>query len=212
MPKRSRRRASRSRSAPGGRAVVVDHPDPVTGCALLSEALGSCDCEFIGGLQRQLADAAQRGGKVSDDDFNFLLAVVKDIKPRDQLEAMLAAQMAVTHAAIMTFARRLGKVETLAQQDSAAGAFNKFARTFAMQLEALKRYRSGGEQKVTVQHVTVSDGGQAIVGHVTQSARPSQPPPALTQSAQAPMPRISEAEPAPAMEIRKRGNGRRSSA
>ena len=165
----------------GATSVDVDHPHPVTGCVLLAEALGSCDFDFSGGLQRQLANAAQRGGKISEDDLNFLIAVVKDIKPRDQLEAMLAAQMAVTHGAIMTFARRLGNVETLEQQDSAERAFNKLARTFAMQLEALKRYRSGGEQKVTVQHVTVSDGGQAIVGHVTQSARPSQPAPAVAR-------------------------------
>jgi hypothetical protein len=33
-------------------------------------------------------------------------------------------------------------------------------------LEALKRHRTGGEQKVTVEHVHVHGGGQAIVGHV----------------------------------------------
>ena len=37
-------------------------------------------------------------------------------------------------------------------------------------MDALKRYRTGGEQKVTVQHVTVTEGGQAIVGNVTQPA------------------------------------------
>jgi hypothetical protein len=42
-------------------------------------------------------------------------------------------------------------------------------RTFIMQMEALKRHRTGGEQKVTVQHVSVSEGGQAIVGNVTQA-------------------------------------------
>ena len=36
-----------------------------------------------------------------------------------------------------------------------------------MQVEALKRYRTGGEQKVTVQHVTVNEGGQAIIGSVS---------------------------------------------
>ena len=206
--------AGRQGHAARGRRVGRRRPpDPVTGCALLAEALGSCDGDFVEGLLRQLANAVRRGGKISEEDLNFLIAVVKDIKPRDQLESMLAAQMAVTHAAIMTFARRLGNVENVAQQDSAERAFNKLARTFAMQLEALKRYRSGGEQKVTAQHVTVSDGGQAIVGSVTQSARPSAPaPPALTQSAQAPMPLIREAEPAPALETRKRGNGRRPSA
>jgi hypothetical protein len=32
------------------------------------------------------------------------------------------------------------------QQDSAVRAFNKLARTFAAQVETLKRYRGGGEQ------------------------------------------------------------------
>jgi hypothetical protein len=65
-------------------------------------------------------------------------------------------------------------------------------------LEALKRYRSGGEQKVTVQHVSVSEGGQAIVGNVTQNPRdtasdqaPSSPP-ALTHSKVAPMEIVGE--------------------
>jgi hypothetical protein len=35
-------------------------------------------------------------------------------------------------------------------------------------MEALNRHRSGGDQKVTVQQVSVSDGGQAIVGNVTR--------------------------------------------
>ena len=95
-----------------------------------------------------------------------MLAVVKGIEPRDQIEAMLGAQMAAVHNATMTFARRLAHVELVAQQDSAERAFNKLARTFAAQVEALKRYRSGGEQKMTVQHVHVAEGGQAIVGNV----------------------------------------------
>jgi hypothetical protein len=69
----------------------------------------------------------------------------------------------------MTFARRLAHVETVPQQDSASNAFNKLARTFAAQVEALRRYRSGGEQKMTVQHVHVAEGGQAIVGNVSAS-------------------------------------------
>jgi len=56
---------------------------------------------------------------------------------------------------------------------SAERAFNKLARTFAAQVEALKRYRTGGEQKVTVEHVTVNEGGQAIVGNVRHGGRDS---------------------------------------
>jgi hypothetical protein len=54
------------------------------------------------------------------------------------------------------------------QCDSAERALNKLARTF--KIEALKRYRSGGEQKVTVEHVHVHKGGQAIVGYVAAAA------------------------------------------
>src|SRR5438034_11217890 len=62
--------------------------------------------------------------------------------------------------------RRLAHVQNIPQQDSAERAFNKLARTFSAQVEALKRYRTGGEQRVTVEHVTVNEGGQAIVGNV----------------------------------------------
>ena len=95
-----------------------------------------------------------------------MLAVVTAIEPKDEIEAMLAAQMAAVHMATMTFARRLNHVDNIPQQDSAERAFNKLTRTFATQMEALKRYRTGGQQKVTVEHVTVNAGGQAIVGAV----------------------------------------------
>ncbi len=100
-----------------------------------------------------------------------MLAMVKGVEPKDQVEAMLAAQMAAVHNAVMTFARRLNHVENIPQQDSAERAFNKLARTFAAQVEALKRYRTGGEQRVTVEHVTVNEGGRAIVGTVTHGGR-----------------------------------------
>ena len=49
--------------------------------------------------------------------------------------------------ASMTFARRLAHVDNIPQQDSAQNAFNKLARTFAAQVEALKRYRSAAASK-----------------------------------------------------------------
>jgi hypothetical protein len=41
---------------------------------------------------------------------------------------------------------------------------NKLSRTYATLLEALNRHRGKGQQKVTVEHVHVHQGGQAIVG------------------------------------------------
>ena len=56
-----------------------------------------------------------------------------------------------------------------ASQDGAANAFAKLVRTFATQTEAFTRHCSGGGPNVSVGHVSVNEGGQAIVGNVTQS-------------------------------------------
>jgi hypothetical protein len=146
----------------------VDHPDSAIGMVALMRALGTTDFDFYSGLTSQLLNASKEK-EASESGMNFMLSVIKGIEPRDQVEAMLASQMAAVQMALMTFARRMAHVETIPQQDSASNAFNKLARTFASQVEALKRYRSGGEQKMTVQHVHVAEGGQAIVGNVNAS-------------------------------------------
>ena len=140
-----------------------------------------------------------------------MLTVVQGAKPRDQLETMLTAQMAAIHMATMGFAGQLPKVESIQEQDSAERALNKLARTYAMQMEALKRYRTGGEQKVTVQHVSVNEGGQAIVGNVNQATggaaaeKPVTTTPALTDARQQAMP-IIETTPAQVVPLRTKKN------
>jgi hypothetical protein len=82
------------------------------------------------------------------------------------VETLLAAQMAEIHVALMRCARQLAQAD-LMQPDIAERALNRLARTFTAQMAALIHYRIGGDQKVTVQQVSVSDAGQAIVGNVT---------------------------------------------
>jgi hypothetical protein len=43
---------------------------------------------------------------------------------------------------------------------------NKLSRTYSTLVEALNRHRGKGQQKMTVEHVHVYEGGQAIVGNV----------------------------------------------
>jgi hypothetical protein len=184
--------------------VSPDHPDRAVGLALLMETLGTADQDFLQGLLGQLANACSQGGQTNEHGLNFMVSVVKQIKPRDQIEAMLAAQMAAVQMVTMTFARRLAHAETLQQQDSAERAFNKLTRTYVAQMEALRRYRTGGEQKVTVQHVSVGEGGQAIVGNVTQAPRETSgrtrdnsatSAPALADSQQSKMPIVGDPAP-----------------
>ncbi len=151
--------------------ISNDHPDQGVGQAMLMEAIGTKEPDFIFPFISQLVNAGSQGPNVDVKGLNFMLSVVKGVEPKDQMEAMLAAQMAAVHMATMTFARRLAHVDNIPQQDSAERAFNKLARTYTTQMEALKRYRTGGQQKVTVEHVTVNEGGQAIVGNVETGGR-----------------------------------------
>jgi hypothetical protein len=195
----------------GGLTIEVNHEDIDVGYALLAEALGTANTDFIEGLVRQLADAGSRGS-IDPKEINFMLGVIKSIKPNDQVEAMLGAQMAAVHITTMKFLQHFPRIQSLPQQDAAERAFNKLTRTFTMQMDALKRYRTGGEQKVTVQHVTVGEGGQAIVGNVTQAtpstapAKPEVKPKALTDSRQAAMPIIERPARTPVAVRRKQKN------
>jgi len=134
-------------------------------CRLLADALGTGDCEFTGGLLKQLADVSRSGKVATKQELDFILSVVHGINPKDETEALLAAQMAAIHKATMVAAIRLAHVETIPQQGSASTMLNKPVRTFAAQVEALKKYRSAGEQTIKVQHVTVNDGGQVWTRH-----------------------------------------------
>lgn len=137
---------------------------------MLRKGFGSEDVDFAEGILNQIMNVASQGREVDEKGTAFVQSIVFGIEPRDQLETMLAAQMAAVHNATMTFARRLAHVENIQQQDSASRAFNQLARTFTAQMDALKRHRSSGQQ-VVVKHVTVENGGQAIVGNVETGGR-----------------------------------------
>jgi hypothetical protein len=102
----------------------------------------------------------------------------------------------------MRCAHHLANAEDIAQQDSAGRTLGRLARTFPAQIEALNRYRSNGEPAITVQNVSVGDGGKAIVGNVTQHANvivsDTSPAPAVTAVRMVPMPELSEREHEPA--------------
>jgi hypothetical protein len=107
----------------------------------------------------------------ANDERHFQLSSIKDLAPRDPVERMLAVQMAATHVATIRSARWLACTENIPQVQAHYTGFNKLARTFTAQVEALRKHRTGGEQRVTVQHVNVADGGQAIVGNVKTGGR-----------------------------------------
>ena len=88
-----------------------------------------------------------------------MVAALKGIAPKDELEAMTAAQLLAAHnAAIECFRRAMIGEQTFDGRRENLAQANKLSRTFATLLEALNRHRGKGQQKVTVEHVTVNAG------------------------------------------------------
>jgi hypothetical protein len=152
------------------RRIVIQHPDPRTGKRLLAEALGAADSEALHGLLGQLVKAGAVARRPDQSNLAFMISVLKSIAPRNSLEAMLAAQMVSIHVAAMRSACRLACTDDITQQESLTRALTRLSRTFAAQTEALNRHRNDGARAITVQNLSVQDGGKAVVGHLTQHA------------------------------------------
>jgi hypothetical protein len=116
------------------------------------------------------------------------------IKPGDEFEGMIAAQLVACHNASMECYRRamIGEQTFEGRRENLIQA-NKLSRTYATLLEALNRHRGKGAQKVTVEHVHVHEGGQAIVGNVESrggglASKPEDQPHAIAHTPGATMP------------------------
>ncbi|MEY2530599.1 MAG: hypothetical protein QOI96_684 [Verrucomicrobiota bacterium] len=99
--------------------------------------------------------------------YEGTISALIGISPKDEMEAMIATQLIASHNASMECYRRamIGE-QTFEGRRENLNQANKLSRTYATLLEALNRHRGKGQQKVTVEHVHIHEGGQAIVGNV----------------------------------------------
>jgi hypothetical protein len=125
--------------------------------------------QAVQGLWRKNSSPEER-----DEQLSATVAALAGIRPKDELEGMMAAQLVAAHNAAMECYRRamIGEQTFEGRRENLAQA-NKLSRTYAVLLEALNRHRGKGQQKVTVEHVHVHSGGQAVVGMVATA--PGQP-------------------------------------
>ena len=154
----------------GNHKITVEHPDVATGEGLFNEALGLSNSKAACYVSELLAGLCLDEGKVSQEMLDRILGLVQELAPLDAAEVMLASQMVAVHSLAMATAAGLAGALSAEVRDQKVSQITKLNRTFTGQIEALKRYRSKGEQKVVVehQHVHVHEGGQAIVGTVNQ--------------------------------------------
>jgi hypothetical protein len=129
--------------------------------ASTGQTVPAAAAKLLGQLASAIPEAAD------EESINAALAMMDEIRPSDGLEGLLAAQMTVTHASAMEFSRRMNapgaSVEAVERN---MNRVNKLMGLFLRQMDALQRHRQQGEQTIQVQHIQVSQGGQAIVGNV----------------------------------------------
>jgi hypothetical protein len=97
------------------------------------------------------------------------LEMLDELKPANTIEAMLSVQMVGIHEAAVLFLQR-ATLEGQTFEGSNANAIRatRLMRLFIDQLGAMAKLKGkAGQQKVTVEHVHVHQGGQAIVGSIS---------------------------------------------
>ena len=154
--------------------VVANDPDDRKG--RLRNIGGSQSDHWNNILANQAVQALwlkNSGPEERDKQFSATIAALGAIAPKDELEGMMAAQLVAAHNAAMECYRRamIGEQTFEGRRENLAQA-NKLSRTYAALAEALNRHRGKGQQKVTVEHVHVHAGGQAVVGMVAPSPGP----------------------------------------
>lgn len=100
-------------------------------------------------------------------NYNAALAVLNDVQPQNETEAMLALQMVAANDASIRCLSQMGSASFIDQMNTFGNLANKFMRTFAVQAEAMAKLRRGGEQ--IVKHVHVNEGGQAVIAGTVNS-------------------------------------------
>jgi hypothetical protein len=131
----------------------------------LLDAFGTTSKDFLmselNRLGSQLAVGPLHTGQ---REMNAALAAIDGTRPENEMAAMLASQMAATHSLAMDMLGRTRRAQTVEQLQAHGALATTLLRTFTAQTEALAKVKRGGEQTVRVEHVHVYQGGQAIVG------------------------------------------------
>jgi hypothetical protein len=148
--------------------VVADHPKDRKG--RLKNIGGSQSDHWNNTLANQAVQSLwmkNSSPEERDKQVSATVAALMGIAAKDELEGMMAAQLVAAHNAAMECYRRamIGEQSFEGRRENLTQA-NKLSRTYAALVDALNRHRGKGQQKVTVEHVHLHAGGQAVVGAV----------------------------------------------
>ena len=150
-------------------------------------------------LLNQVSGTLWLPDQLSEDEkrerMRSAIAMLEGIKPQGEIEGLLATQMVATHSASMECLRRaMVPGQSFEGRDMNLKHAAKLLALYTRQVEVLDKHRGKGQQKMTIEHINVEPGGQAIVGNVEAGAgsrregtAPSEMFPAIDHSPEVPV-------------------------
>lgn len=137
---------------------TAPHSDDNLWALQLADAFGTRSSAVIATFMNQLEalcgrdywDEDAKQWRLDENQFSAALAIVNSVKPRNEMEAALAAQMVAIHLLTMKVAARGLRYDGETQTAATAG---RLARTFTLQMEALRSLR--GRKRTARQSITV---------------------------------------------------------
>ena len=153
------------------RSLTQTEEDPEKFWAKILETTGSPDVDFFLTVLNQVRATLPKEEPI--DASNFAAAFLHGLRPQDEMEGVLIAQMAGTHNLLMEYMRKAVIPEQhLEVAEDYTNRACKLLNIFLKQVETLQKYRGkASHQKVIVEHVHIHKGGQAVVGHIESRPR-----------------------------------------
>jgi hypothetical protein len=130
-----------------------DHADTAGWTQRVLDAFGTTSADFVCKEFDRLGSALNVQTVPGQTDISAALAVLDGQRPKDEIEAQLILQMAVTHAVAMDFLGRTKRASTVDSLDSCGRIANRHLRAYALQCDTLTSLRRVGKQVVEVQDV-----------------------------------------------------------
>ena len=108
---------------------------------------------------------ANRDGDDTGSALNKSITLIAASNPKNQLELMLATQLAMTHITLGKSAQLLDQnykdVQTI---NSLGNLYTKLSRLGIDQINTLERMQGKGQQRIIVEKINIEAGGQAAIG------------------------------------------------
>ena len=94
------------------------------------------------------------------------LDAANSIEAGNSLERMLAHQLAVAHRQVMEQMSQVAYERDAVAQAKRLNAAARCMRVYQQGVLTLNKLKNGGQQRIMVQYVSVTDGSQAVIGNI----------------------------------------------